>query len=182
MAYRNGIYVAFDGLGTTNPTQGDIKYFNILKGWKASNSTEFIFSDSHQKTNQVRDNTTIEYLKRVLRTRFSHSKSMILILTDNTRPNRELLNYEIKKAVQLGLPIIVCYTVTEYPIFQVDIYEQYWPYELRIAIANNTAKCIHIPFRKRPILDAVAQFSIHSKNTLTSKSVYSLKAYQTFGF
>ena len=26
MAYRNGTYVAFDGQGTTNPTQSDLKY------------------------------------------------------------------------------------------------------------------------------------------------------------
>ena len=30
MAYRNGIYVAFNGCGTTKPTDSDIKYFNLL--------------------------------------------------------------------------------------------------------------------------------------------------------
>ncbi len=61
MAYRNGTYVAFDGLDTTNPTAGDIKYFNILKLWKKvskKDSLQFEFSDSHKKTSQVRDTSS----------------------------------------------------------------------------------------------------------------------------
>lgn len=180
MAYRNGIYVAFDGLDTTSPILGDIKYFNLLKGWKAINSDEFIFSDSHKKTSQVRDNTTKEHLKSVLRRRLSHSKSMILILTDKTRPDRELLNYEIKKAIKSGLPIIVCYTSTQNPIYKPILLKHHWPHELKTAIENGTAKCIHIPFKKRPIFDAVSQFSIHKKNTLGSYSVYTVNAYKNF--
>ncbi len=181
MAYRNGIYVAFDGLGTTSPILGDIKYFNLLKLWKAKNSTEFIFSDSHQKTNQVRDNTTKEYLKSVLRRRLSNSKSIILILTDNTRPDRELLNYEIKKAVELSLPIIVCYASIDRPIYRPELLEHYWPNALRAAIENGTAQCMHIPFKRRPIFDAVAQFSVNNKNNLDSYSFYSQDAYKKFG-
>lgn len=37
MAYRNGVYVAFNGCGTTDPTESDIKYFNILLSGKSSN-------------------------------------------------------------------------------------------------------------------------------------------------
>ena len=181
MAYRNGIYVAFDGLGTTSPILGDIKYFNLLKLWKAKSSTDFIFSDSHQKTNQVRDNTTKDYLKSVLRKRLSHSKSVILILTDKTRSDRELLNYEIKKAVELGLPIIVCYTSINGPIYRPDLLRHYWPNELQLAIENSTAQCIHIPFKRRPIFDAVAQFSVHNKSALDSYSFYSQSAYAEFG-
>jgi len=29
--YRNGIYIAFDGGGNTDPTTGDIKYYNLMK-------------------------------------------------------------------------------------------------------------------------------------------------------
>lgn len=181
MAYRNGTYVAFDGLGTTSPILGDIKYFNLLKGWKVNNSADFIFSDSHKKTNQVRDYATMNYLKSVLRTRFSHSKNMIIILTDNTRPDRELLNYEIKKAIELGLPIIVCYASVQQPIHRTTFLEGYWPHELRVGIENNTAKCIHIPFKKPPIFDAVAQFSVNKKNDLHALTVYSQSAYTEFG-
>ena len=31
MAYRNGTYVAFHAGGITDPTESDIKYYNLLK-------------------------------------------------------------------------------------------------------------------------------------------------------
>ena len=36
MAYRNGTYVAFDGQGTTDPTQSDLKYLGLLRSWNNS--------------------------------------------------------------------------------------------------------------------------------------------------
>ena len=30
---RTGTYVAFDGQGSTDPTESDIHYFNLLKAW-----------------------------------------------------------------------------------------------------------------------------------------------------
>ena len=38
MVYRNGTYVAFDGNGTTDPTQGDLKYYALLKSWNNSSN------------------------------------------------------------------------------------------------------------------------------------------------
>ena len=42
MVYRNGTYVAFDGNGTTDPTQGDLKYYALLKSWNNSSITNLI--------------------------------------------------------------------------------------------------------------------------------------------
>ncbi|WP_394223625.1 hypothetical protein [Priestia aryabhattai] len=53
MAYRNGVYAAFDGQGKTNPSESDIRYFNLLKLWTKGEGFKYI--DSHQKTNAVRD-------------------------------------------------------------------------------------------------------------------------------
>ena len=39
MAYRNGTYVAFDGQGTVNPTQSDLKYLGLLRSWNVSVKT-----------------------------------------------------------------------------------------------------------------------------------------------
>ncbi|WP_269208415.1 hypothetical protein [Methanococcus maripaludis] len=36
MKCRSGTYVAFNGCGTTNPTEIDRKYFQILKEWNNS--------------------------------------------------------------------------------------------------------------------------------------------------
>lgn len=49
MVYRNGTYVAFDGNGTTDPTQGDLKYYALLKSWNNSSNHQLNFSDSHLK-------------------------------------------------------------------------------------------------------------------------------------
>lgn len=49
MAYRNGTYVAFNGMGTTNPTEGDMKYYGLLQKWGNEKSLDFKFSDSHKK-------------------------------------------------------------------------------------------------------------------------------------
>lgn len=181
MAYRNGIYVAFDGLGTTCPIEGDIKYFNLLKGWCANKKDDFLFSDSHQKTGQVKDSSSKERLRKVLRTRLLNSKTLVLILTDKTRYDREMLNYEIDIAVNLKIPIIVCYAGISYPIYKPNALSSYWPKSLKSSIENDEALCIHIPFRKMPIKDAISQFSIHKSNTLNSKSVYSEDAYRQFG-
>lgn len=44
---RTGTYVAFDGQGSTDPTESDIHYFNLLKAWNKSGSIDFRFTNSH---------------------------------------------------------------------------------------------------------------------------------------
>lgn len=183
MAYRNGTYVAFDGLGTTNPTVGDIKYFNVLKMWKtiASNSSiDFKFSDSHKKTYQVRDTSSKNTLKRVLLERLKNSKNMVLVLTDKTRHDREMLNYEIEKAIEMGLPIIVCYPKVQQPIFNPEYYSAYWPIALAEGIRREVVQCIHMPFKKNPVLDAIPRFHIHSDESLEPLGFYNRDAYDFF--
>ncbi len=179
MAYRNGTYIAFDGQGTTSPDESDIKYFNLLKAWKKSGQ-DFKFSDSHKKTYQVRDSSYRETLKRRLRERLNESKNFLLILSEDTRADREMLNYEIEVAIELKLPIVACYV--NYKKIQAPTkLASYWPSSLSKAIKNRTVKCIHIPFRKAPIFDAISQFTIHSDNILSSLSYYSSDAYKKFG-
>lgn len=49
MAYRNGTYVAFDGQGTTDPSQSDMKYYGLLQSGNTGKNYELNFSDSHKK-------------------------------------------------------------------------------------------------------------------------------------
>lgn len=179
MGYRNGTYVAFDGQDTTIPYESDIQYFNLLKAWKG-HSNDFKFSDSHKKTYSVKDSSQKDTLKRRLRERLNESKNFILILSNDTRNDREMLNYEIDVAIELGLPIIACYVGFEKILAPADLYS-YWPDSLNSAIKAKTVRCIHIPFKKAPILDAISQFSIHSENSLGSLSYYSDSAYKAFG-
>ena len=72
---RTGTYVAFDGQGSTDPTESDIHYFNLLKAWNKSGSIDFRFTNSHEKTYQVRDSSSKATLFNRLETRLSASKN-----------------------------------------------------------------------------------------------------------
>ena len=52
MAYRNKTYVAFDG-------DNDMRYYQLMKAWKQSDSTSFNFYDAHD-INRSRDSSLEE--------------------------------------------------------------------------------------------------------------------------
>ena len=185
MGYRNGTYVAFDGQGTTNPTESDIRYYGLLRRWDSSKSYSFTFSDSHEKTNSVRDTSKIETKKSKLLERMKNSKNMIVIISEDTNWDRGLLNYEIEKAVDYyKIPLIVAYTKYN-SILNVDALKDKWPKALKERIEKGTAQCIHIPFKEKAILSAISQFSVHSQgeNILTgSKHFYSKETHKNWGY
>ncbi|WP_058300636.1 TIR domain-containing protein [Gorillibacterium timonense] len=184
MAYRNGTYVAFDGNATTNPTEGDMKYYGLLQKWNHSNGFQLSFSDSHKKTYQVRDSSTIATLKSRLLERMRSSKNMLLIISKDTNWDRGMLNFEIEKAVDFyEIPIIVAYP--EYKsILNPNSHKEKWPKALYERIGNNTAKCIHVAFKEKAIAAAVSQFSTHNKeNQLTSSlHYYGEEVYKNWGY
>ena len=115
MAYRNGNYSAFyvnepfdEGNLGAHATK-DFLYYNLLKAWKANDSS-FPFVDSHDKNYNVRDGSSWEFtLKPRIRERLRNSKNLILFLssiTRNSRALREEVDYGINN---LGLPAIVVY-------------------------------------------------------------------------
>lgn len=175
MAYRNGVYAAFDGQGTTNPTQSDIKYYNLLKSWASGENFSYI--DSHQKTRSVRDSSQAETLKRVLRERLSNSKVMLLILSEDTNYDRGFLNYEIEQALDTyKLPLIVAYTNIPPAIEQQwSTLEKRWPRALSERLNNynsdKTLSVLHIPFAKQDIISALSSMTIHNKVYLGKKLV-----------
>lgn len=181
MSYRNGTYVAFDGNDTTDPTKSDMKYYSILQSWNANKNIDFTFSDSHKKTYQVKDSSNDETLKARLLNRMRNSKNMIIIISDDTNWNRGMLNFEIEKAIDYyKLPLIVVYTKCD-KIRNASLLAEKWPKALKERIDNGTAKCIHVPFKKEPIFDAISQFSVNNKLPNTSLNVYSDEAYRSWG-
>lgn len=87
------------GRDLTDPTESDIHYFNLLKAWNKSGSIDFRFTNSHEKTYQVRDSSSKATLFNRLETRLSASKNFLLIISDKTNYDRGILNWEIEKAV-----------------------------------------------------------------------------------
>lgn len=169
MAYRNGTYVAFNGMGTTDPTKSDMKYYGLLQSWNKSNKYDFRFSDSHKKTYSVNDSSQIETLKKRLMERMKESKHLLLICTDKSSINRGLLNWEIEKAVETyKIPIIIAlpgYSWVQNP----SSHSSKWPSYLKYYIDKNLVKTISIPFKQAIIDEAINDFSVQSppKYTLT---------------
>ena len=115
MAYRNGTYIAFDGNDTTDPTRSDMKYYGLLQAWNKDRNNTLSFSDSHKKTYQVRDSSTIKTLQNRLLERMRSSKNMLIIISKDTSWDRGMLNFEIEKAVDYyEIPLIVAYVGYEY--------------------------------------------------------------------
>lgn len=180
MAYRNGTYVAFNGCGTTDPTESDIKYYNLLKAWKESDNIDFNFSNSHEKTSQVSDESSIKTLKNRLQERLRNSKNMLLVITENSSNNRGLLNWEIEQAVTVyEIPLIIAYTGYE-KIGAPDKLSKLWPNKLKQFIEKNEVKAIHISFKKEIILSAINQFDLNTypKSAL---SCYAADVYEKYG-
>lgn len=180
--YRNGTYAAFDGNNEIDPCKSDQKYFQLLKAWKANSEIEFTFSDSHSKTYQVKDSSSIETLKNRLRERMRNSKNFLVIISEDTNYDRGLLNFEIELAVEVyKLPIIVAYVGYNW-IQNPSLLSSMWCKNLAKYINTGEAKCIHVPFKKEPIFDAISQFSVvNNKYPATSLNYYSDDAYKSWG-
>lgn len=182
MAYRNGTYVAFHAGGTTDPTKSDIKYYNTLRMWNANKNIDFKLIDSHEKTASVRDSSKKETLRRNLVTRLKNSKQFFLILTQSTKSDTDWVPFEISYAVdECELPLILAYPDFNSIIEPANL-TNYWPNVLKTRIENDSARAIHIPFKKEPVLDAISQFDITNTEYPTNGyGYYTREAHQQWG-
>lgn len=185
MAYRNGTYIAFDGQGTTDPTQSDLKYLGLLRGWDKNKNFDFHFIDSHKKTAAVMDSSLRKTLENRLMERMRNSKNMLLILSGKTNYNRGLLNFEIEKAIDLyELPLIIAYTDCS-RVINYNEYSNRWPKALVERVNDRTANAIHIPFKEKAIIEALDRFSVHSTGSNILKgpdNVFSKAVYDDWGY
>lgn len=160
MAYRNGTYTAFDGNSEDNPTKSDQRYLQLLKAWNENSDIEFSFSDSHSKTYQVKADSENATLKNRLKERMANSKNFLLIISEDTNYDRGLLNYEIELAVETyHLPIIIAYTKYGRILYPRS-HQKEWPKKLDEYILNGKARCVHVPFKKAPILFSIKKYKV----------------------
>ena len=159
MAYRNGTYVAFYADGTDVPTDSDIRYYNLLKAWTAKEDDDFSMINSHDKTAAVRDSSKDETLRTRLRTRLGNSKHLLLIIGETTKNDTDWVPFEICYAIdECEIPVIAAYTDYDYVLEPLDL-SNLWPSALKTRIYDDTAKVLHIPFRKEPIKAAIEEMS-----------------------
>jgi hypothetical protein len=181
MAYRNGTYIAFHANNTKEPTESDIKYYNLLKAWHVRSDNDFYFINSHDKTCSVRDSSKRATLEASLKTRLRNSKNMILIIGETTREDTDWVPMEIRYAIDdCAIPIIAAYPGYQ-RIMTPNQLSFLWPEALALRIRNNTAHVIHIPFKEKPLSDAVEQFN-HNKYPIGGGlGVYSAETYKSWG-
>ncbi len=183
MAYRNGIYIAFAAEGQSDPTKSDIKYYNIMKGWKSMEGKDFTFVNSHEKVSAVSDKSKDETIKASLRERLKNSKSMLLLVGNKTKYDDDFVPYEINYANdKCGLPIIVCYVNYSSRISNniPDSLIKLWPPALKEKIQNETVKTIHIPLKEKIILEAINTFDINNQPSYT-QTIYKDSLYDNYG-
>lgn len=158
--YRNGTYIAFHANGTSEPTESDIKYYNLLKAWHVRDDNDFFFVNSHDKTAAVRDSSKAETLRGRLRERLNNSKNMLLIIGATTWLDSDWVPFEIRYAIdECELPIIAAYPGYG-AILNPTALRPLWPVALETRIDSKAARVIHIPFRQDPITNAVRSFHI----------------------
>lgn len=179
MAYRNGTYVAFHANSTSDPTESDIRYFNLLKAWAENDKFEFDFVNSHDKASAVRDTSKRETLRASLMERLRNSKNMLLIIGKTTKTDTDWVPFEIQQAVdQYKLPVIAAYPDYNRILKPTDLFNL-WPHELHIRMQKETAKVIHIPFSHKPVSCAINQFHI-SNLPSSAYSYYSEEAHRNW--
>ena len=98
MAYKNKVYISFDG-------DNDIHYYRLMKAWKQNDNSNFNFYDAHD-LNTARDSSEEESIKRQLRVRFQNSKTFVILIGESTRYLYKFVRWEMEQALALDLPII----------------------------------------------------------------------------
>lgn len=182
MANRTGTYFAFDGLGETDPTKSDFKYYATVQGWDSAKGIEFKFVNSHEKAGAVRDTSKLETLKASIRQRLAASKNMVVIISRDTRKTGSLLSYEVEKAVDnYKIPLIIAYTGYN-SITEPSALSNLWPTALAVRLNIGSTKAIHVPFKKDAILDAIGQFSVNGKQLSGSMINYTREAQKNWGY
>lgn len=174
--YRNGTYIAFHAQGITNPTESDIRYYNLLKSWHVRRDNQFFFVNSHHKTRSIRDSSLKETLRRALVYRLRRSKNMILIMTESTRHDTDWVPFEIQYAIDIcEIPIIVAYPGYNYITNPYQL-SWMWPAVLKERITGDCVRTIHIPFRQTPLIHAV-KLGVNNPPNWTV-TWYSIQAYR----
>ncbi|GIP29129.1 hypothetical protein J23TS9_42590 [Paenibacillus sp. J23TS9] len=181
MANRTGTYVAFDGFGETDPTKSDFKYYATLQAWSANKNIEFSLTNSHEKTDAVRDTSKRATLYARIQARLRASKNMFVVLTSKTRYTGSVLTYEIEQAIDTyKIPLIIAYP--EYSsILHVESLSNLWPKALADRINSTGIEAIHIPFAKDCILNAITRFHVNGEHLSGGKDYYNRETQVKWG-
>lgn len=182
MANRTGTYFAFDGLGESDPSKSDFRYYATAQAWSASKNIDFMLVNSHDKASSVRDTSKETTLKASIQQRLAASKNMVVIISSDTRKSGSLLSWEIEKAVDYyKLPLIIAYP--EYrAIFDPAALSDLWPTALKLRIDNGSTEAIHIPFKKDALANAISRFTVNGEKIGSALQYYNRDTHRSWGY
>lgn len=152
---RTKTYVAFDG-------DDDLMSFRNIQRWSADEAVAFTLNDAHQ-INYARDDSLPESICRQLKERLDRSKHLVLIVGTATSGNRKgILEYELKYALEHGLPIILVFK--GFAADQASTKELWTNRLLPLipGVIKNWAEskyCLVCPFTQSAVCSAVETFS-----------------------
>ncbi len=154
----------------------DFVYYNQLRAWKAKDSS-FPFVDAHEKTYNVRDDSSWETLKSRLHERLNISANIILLLSKNTRSSRALRE-EIEYGINtLGIPVIVVYPdysekkdISDNSSLKMSI-KKLWDNLPSFRDSLNKIASLHVPYDKDLIAQALKDPDLR-KNTMAKAGIY----------
>lgn len=179
---RTGTYVAFDGLGQSDPTKSDYRYYSILQAWSTNKNIDFRFTNSHEKTYAVRDTSLKETLYSRIRQRLSASKNMFVIISKDTRKSGSVLSYEIEQAIDVyKIPLIIAYPDYSAIWGVGDELASMWPDALTKRIDKDGTQAIHIAFQQKAITNAIPRFTVNGERLSSGRDYYSKEAYEEWG-
>ena len=95
MAYRNKVFVSFDG-------DNDIHSYRLMQAWKQNDRTAFNFFDAHD-INTARDTSTEETIKRRSSERLSNARVVASLIGEHTRYLYKFVRWELEQAVSRAL-------------------------------------------------------------------------------
>lgn len=98
MAYRNKVFVSFDG-------DTDIHYYRLMCAWRQNDNSPFDFHNAHDLS-QCRDSSTEETIKRSLADRLANTKVFVSLIGEKTRYLTKFVKWELEQAVRRDIPII----------------------------------------------------------------------------
>lgn len=165
MAYRNKVYVAFDG-------DEDMPYYRMMTAWAADTKNDFELNNAHD-LNKSYDSSSEESIKIQLRDRFANSKLFIILVGQHTKYLRKFVKWEIETAIRLEIPIIA-----------VNINGKKKADDLMPTLLLNNLSLV-IPYKEAAIKYAMDHWPIsdetHRKQNDNGQYSYKDKVYESLG-
>lgn len=94
MAYRNKVFVSFDG-------DNDMHYYRLMRAWKQNDNSPFNFFDAHELNTSL-DSSTEATIKRRLSDRLANSKVVVSLIGQRTRYLYKFVRWELEQSIRNG--------------------------------------------------------------------------------